>query len=409
MTETPPRPTLSTGELVPMLALLISLAAMAIDSMLPALGLIGRDLGVANANDTQLVVSALFLGMSLGQAFIGPLSDSVGRKRAIYAALAVFITGTLISMTAHTFTAMLVGRVLQGAGAAGPRIVVVALVRDQYGGRAMARIMSVIMAVFIVVPALAPSIGQAVLWVADWRMIFGFLLLQATVAGLWFSVRHPETLPPAKRMAFSVGRIARAVAETVRTRIALGYTVAAGLVFGQLLGYLSTAQQIFVGQYGVGDAFPLYFGALALALGSASVVNSRIVVRLGMHTISRRALLTQAVLSCAFLAIAYAQDGAPPLWQLMAYLMGAFFCLGMLFGNFNALAMEPLAHIAGTAAAVIGSLSTFISLGFGVAIGRTLDDTVLPLVAGFAGLGIASFAVMAWTERAAPEATSPSR
>jgi len=294
---------------------------------------------------------------------------------------------------------MLAGRFLQGIGAAGPRTVMVALVRDQFEGRAMARIMSLVMAVFILVPAVAPALGQAILLIGHWRAIFGLLLGLALIALVWFTVRQPETLPPDRRATLSAGRIALAIRDVCLNRVALGYTIAAGLIFGAFIGYLTSAQQVFQEQYGVGERFPLYFAALSLAIGGASYVNSKLVMRHGMRPLSWAALLVLSGLSIAFLVAAALLGGSPPLWALMGYWFAAFFCLGLLFGNFNALAMEPMGHIAGVAAAVIGSITTVISVILGTAIAQAYDGTVLPLVGGFAVLGVASAVTMAWTER----------
>ncbi len=397
MSRTGPRPRF--GEFVTLTALIISLVALSIDVMLPALQQIGGELGARRANDAQLVISALFVGLALGQVFFGPLSDSVGRKPAIHAGLVLFIIGCLMSILATDFTVMLAGRVLQGLGAAGPRSVAIALVRDRYEGRAMARVMSLVMGVFILVPALAPGIGQIILMIAHWRAIFGFMLAVAAVSLVWFALRQPETLAPERRVGFSPARILLAVRETCGSRVAFGYTLASGLIFGAFVGYLNSAQQIFQIQYGLGALFPLYFAALALAIGSASFVNARLVMRHGMRRLSAWALGLLAGLSLAFLVPAYLAAGTPPLWALMAYMAAAFFCIGMLFANFNALAMAPLGHIAGVGTAVVGSLTTLISMSLGAAIGWTYDGTVLPLVAGFALLGLAAIAVMCWTER----------
>jgi DHA1 family bicyclomycin/chloramphenicol resistance-like MFS transporter len=276
--------------------------------------------------------------------------------------------------------------------------VTVALVRDQYQGRAMARVMSFVMAVFILVPVIAPSIGQGILIVAHWRAIFGLFLALALIAFTWFALRQPETLLPNRRIPFSLERIVRAIREIVTNRVAFGYTLTAGLALGAFLGYLNSAQQIFQEQYGLGRLFPLFFGALALALGSASFANGRLVMRYGMRRLSTWASLSVVGLSLIFLPIAYALSGQPPLWALMAYLLATFFGIGILFGNLNALAMEPLGHIAGVGAAVVGALSTFISMLLGTLIGQSYDGTILPLVGGFAILSAASVLVMRWVE-----------
>ncbi len=396
MARTPPQPRF--GEFVTLTALVISLVALSIDIMLPSLQQIAGDLGAPRANDSQLILSALFAGLAAGQMVYGPLSDSIGRKPAIHAGLLLFIIGCLMSILATNFTVMLAGRVLQGLGAAGPRSVIVALVRDRYEGRAMARIMSLVMAVFIMVPALAPGIGQIILMVAHWRAIFGFLLAVAVISLIWFALRQPETLAPERRVDFSPSRIFLAVRETCSNRVAFGYTLASGLIFGAFVGYLNSAPQIFQIKYGLGELFPLYFAVLALSIGGASLLNGRLVMRHGMRRLSAWALGLLTGLSLAFLVLANLADGVPPLWALMAYMVVAFFCIGMLFANFSALAMEPLGHIAGVGAAVVGSLTTVISMILGTIIGQAYDGTVIPLVAGFALLGLAAIAVMRWTE-----------
>ncbi len=391
----------SSAEFVALAALLISLVALSIDAMLPALGRMAQDLEVKNPNDIQLVIAAIFLGLAIAQMAFGPLSDAIGRKPTIYIGLAIFCVGCVVSMLANDFRWMLVGRVLQGVGAAGPRIVTIALIRDQYKGEAMARIMSTVLAIFIIVPAVAPAVGQAILMVAHWRAIFGVLLAQGVLALVWFAWRQPETLDKAARMPLSPSRVGRAIVETCKNRTALGYTVAAGLVFGAFLGYINSAQQIFQVQYEVGSMFPLYFGGLAAAIGLASIFNARMVVKLGMFHLSLRALWSLSILSLLALGPAILLDGNPPLWALMTFLVPAFFCVGILFGNFNSLAMEPMGHIAGTAAAVIASLSTAISLAFAVLIGQSFDGTILPLVYGMAGLSTITLPILSWVPKRA--------
>ena len=381
------------------MALLTSLVALSIDAMLPALSIIGVDLNVQRENGTQLIVTALFVGFAVGQLVFGPISDSAGRKFPIYTGLGLFMLGSILSMIAWSFPVMLAGRILQGFGAAAPRIVTIALIRDRYQGRSMARIMSFVMAIFILVPMIAPALGQAVLLVASWRMIFGLLLLLALIVSVWFSLRQPETLPPAQRVPFSLRRIAAAAGEVVRDRCALGYMMASGLIFGAFLGYLNSAQQIFQVQFSAGTRFPLYFGALALSIGCASYLNAQLVMRFGMRLLSWRALQAASIVSGGYVVFAWTIAGTPPLWTFMTWGSITFFCLGLVFGNFNAMAIESLGHIAGVAAAVIGSVATLISLLFGLLIGQAYDGTVLPLVGGFALLGMSSLIVMHLTER----------
>lgn len=394
-----PSKRLPFAEFVTLLALMISIVAMATDIMLPALSQIGHDLKVADPNHVQLIVSALFLGFAVGQVVAGPVSDSIGRKPVIYIGYTIFLFGCLLSLFATDITVMLIGRVFQGLGAACPRIITLALVRDEYEGRAMARIMSITMAVFILVPAIAPAIGQGVILVSNWHMTFVLLMAMAIVSVLWFAIRQPETLAKADRRRFSVSNIAGGVREALGYRAAVGYTLAAGCVFGAFLGYLSSAQQVFQTGFGVGELFPLYFGAAALTIGLASIFNSRLVMRLGMRYLTWRAVMAMTVLSFLFLVPIVLTDGLPPLWSFMIWLLATFFCVGIMFGNFNAMAMEPLGHMAGLGAALVGSGSTFVSLPLGWAVGAAFNGGALPLVAGFAVLGAASMSIMFFTER----------
>jgi DHA1 family bicyclomycin/chloramphenicol resistance-like MFS transporter len=398
-------------EFVTLLALTTSLVALSIDAMLPALQQIGDELGATGANDNQLVVTALFLGFAFGQFIYGPVSDSVGRKPAIYAGFLVFIAGCIFCIAAESFSTMLVGRVLQGIGAAGPRIVSMAIVRDRYAGAAMARIMSMVMAVFILVPVLAPALGQGIMFLAHWRAIFWALLVLAMTVSVWFALRLPETLTSERRSPLSLWRMARGVTETFRNRIAFGYTIAAGLSFSAFVAYLSSSQAILQIQYGLGTHFPFYFGGLALCIGTASVVNAKLVMRFGMSWLAKRALWTLSFASTAFFVFAFTAvepQGHPPLGAFMAYCAVTFFCMGILFGNFNAMAMEPLGHIAGVASAVVSAMATGIALFFSYLISQAYDGTVLPLVGGFALLGFIAITVVAWTERGlAPKRAKP--
>jgi MFS transporter, DHA1 family, multidrug resistance protein len=246
----------SYAEFVSLVSLMTSLAALSIDAMLPSLPQIGSDLNVQNVNDRQLVISVLFLGMALGQLFFGPLSDHTGRKPAIYAGYAIFIAGSLLSVLAVNFTIMLLGRLLQGVGISSPRAVTLALVRDRYAGRAMARVMSFVMTVFILVPMLAPTFGQAVLLFFGWRAIFLSFILMAIVTFVWFALRMPETLALENRSAFSLGQIISTMQAILMIRVALGYTITAGLIHGVFLGYLNSTQQIFQNSMNWGPGFP---------------------------------------------------------------------------------------------------------------------------------------------------------
>ena len=387
---------LRIGEFVPLVALLFSLVALSIDAMLPALPELGRDLGVARPNDVQYVVVSVFLGLGFGQAFFGPLSDRIGRKPAIYAGLAVFMAGCIVSAVAPTFEVMIAGRVLQGIGVAAPRIVTMALVRDQYGGRAMARIMSFAMAFFILVPAVAPALGLLVLRTVGWRSIFlGFFVI-AAIAFVWLFARQPETLPAARRRPFSLRVIARAVREILGIRAAVGYTVATGFAFSPFVAYLSAAPQMFEQGYGVRDSFVAWFAILALVIGAASIVNGRLVMRYGMRRLSTIAAAAIALVSTAAWIGLFSCDGLFPFWLFMAYFLLVFLCVGLLFGNLNALAMEPLGRVAGVGASVVASLGTLISVPLGAAVGQSFDGTLYAQVGAFAVFGAGMLVAIWW-------------
>lgn len=385
-------------EFVALMAMLSALDALSIDAMLPALQDIGREFALARENDTQLVVAMVFFGFAIGQLFAGPLSDSYGRKRIAYVGLLIYLAGSLGAMLAFSFPMLLGARVLQGVGASIPYVLSMAMVRDQYAGRAMARIMSFITMIFILVPMIAPAMGQAVLLIFDWRAIFACYLGLGALTLAWFALRQPETLKPADRHPFSIRRIVLTTVEICTTRVTLGYILAQGFIIGAFIGYLSTAQQIFQVQYGLGALFPACFAALAASLGLASFLNSKLVLRLGMLRICRIALAVLIAVSAAFTLIALAFGGHPPLWALMLYLATAFACVGMLFGNLYAAAMEPLGHVAGIGASAVGSLATLISLPLATLVGQSYDGSVLPLILGFAILGAFAAIAVWWGE-----------
>lgn len=393
------RTPLPLTEFVVLLALMISIIAMSIDMMLPALDVIGQDLGVADPNDAQLVVVALVLGFSIGQVFAGPLSDTLGRKPVIYLGYAIFVVGCGLSMWATNWETMIVGRVLQGIGAAAPRIVTMALVRDGYEGRAMARILSIVSGIFILVPTVAPALGYGVVQISGWRGIFGVFIFLSVITWVWFALRQPETLDIENRRAFSLSNIWSGTLEILRSRTAVGYTAVLGLIFGAFLGYLSVAQQVFEITFHTGPMFVIYFGVGALTIGLASFVNSSLVIRLGMRRLIWISTLALAGISILFAIPVYLAAGVPDFWLFMAWLLAAFFCIGILFGNLNAIAMEPLGNIAGLGAALVGSLSNFVSLPLGLMIGQGFDGGLTSLVLGFAGLSLLALVIIVWTER----------
>ena len=388
------KPPLKFGEFVVLMASMMALVAMSIDAMLPALSVIGAELEVEEVNRTQLIISIIFLGMALGQIIYGPLSDTLGRNITIYAGFALFFVGSAICVLTSDFETLLAGRFLQGFGLASPRIVCTAIIRDQYAGNAMARVVSFTMAIFILVPMVAPAFGQLVLLVANWRVISVAIFAIGLITHIWFAIRQPDSLAAEKRIPFSLRGVLRAMIEVVRCRIALSNTLIAGLISGSFLAYLSTVQQIFQIQYGLGKLFPLVFAMLALSIGLSSFINSRLVMKFGMQHLTWKALIILSLSSVIAAPICLLTQGHPPLIVLLVYLAIALFSIGILFGNLNAMAMEPLGHSAGVGAAVIGSLSTFISVPLGITIAQCYEGSIVPIVAGFAVCGLISMVIM---------------
>jgi DHA1 family bicyclomycin/chloramphenicol resistance-like MFS transporter len=368
-------------------ALLISLTAMSIDIMLPSLPQIGTAFSVAHANETQQILTSYMVGLGIGQLVWGPLSDRFGRKFLLLFGLLVFVLGSLACLLAPTLGAMLGARAVQGFGGAAARVISVAIVRDLFAGRQMARVMSTVMTVFIAVPIFAPSVGQALAHVGNWRWNFYVLLCAGLFGMVWAGYRLSETSRPASAAPLGFIDGCRAV---LSNRVTLGYTIASGFMFACLVSYISSAQQIFVDVYALGSLFPVMFGAIAGSLAVASFSNAQMVQRLGMRRVSHSALFGLLVAASAMSLASLA--GRPPLIVFGLLMALAFFCFGLMFANFNAIAMHPMAHVAGTAASLIGFTSTLIGAFLGWTVGRLFDGTVRPLAIGFLLLGIGALA-----------------
>jgi MFS transporter, DHA1 family, multidrug resistance protein len=390
------------NEFIALVALLTALVAMSIDTMLPAVGQIAVELGAANPNDRQLVVLGFFAGMMVGTLLFGPISDSIGRKPTIYVGLVFYIAGSLLCMVSPTFPVLIAGRLLQGFGAASSRVVAMAMVRDGAKGAEMARIMSFVMSVFMLVPILAPSVGQLVLYVASWRIIFAGFIVAAILAGLWLAMRQEETLPLERRLPFSARKLASSAAEVIRHPISLGYTIAVGGIFGAFTTYLGTCQQIFAEQYAQGDYFALWFGVLAISIALAMIANGNLVVKLGMRLITKWAIIGFVVCWAIMMVFNLAYSGHPPLPVVGVIFFVSFFFSGLLFGNYNAMAMEPMGHIAGIAAAVSGALSSFIAVALAVIAGRYYDGSLWPISTAFLVYGIVTYISSEWAARSRP-------
>ncbi len=388
---------LSFFEFVSLIALLMALTALSIDVMLPALPQIGTELGASDENDRQLVISVYFIGFAAGQLLFGPLSDRYGRRQPLLAGLVLYIAGTIIALTSGSFAGLLAARIFQGFGASSPRVIALAIVRDRFGGREMARVMSFVMMVFIVVPILAPGVGEIILQLSGWRIIFYFLLFVAISSMIWAWLRLPETRHEEDRLPFSVASIWQATKLVVTTRQTAGYTIGMGFVFGLLLSYIVSAEQIFVDVYGLGGRFPVAFGAISCFLVAASGLNALFVRKIGMRGVSHRAIFAGLAV-CGVMALAGFPE-KPPLVLFGLYMGIVFFCFGVIMPNFSALSMEPMSHIAGTASSLAGFYSTVAGAGFGTAIGRAFDGSVRPLCIGITLLFIATLVTVLITER----------
>jgi DHA1 family bicyclomycin/chloramphenicol resistance-like MFS transporter len=385
------------AEIVAFTAAVLALNALAIDMMLPALGLIGAALGAAGDNDRQLIVVVYVVANGIAQPFFGPLADRFGRRPALLAAFAGYILGSALSVVAGSFALLLAARALQGAATAAARVAILAVVRDQCAGRRMAEVMSLAITVFMAAPIVAPALGQLLLFAAPWRGIFVALLLYGGALALWTFARAPETLPREARIKLDLAHVAASYREFLRTRQSVGYTLVAGLFFGALFGYVSAAQQIFVDTFRLGPRFPFAFSTVAASLALATLVNARLVGRIGMRRLLHGAALLFLAANLAHFALAIAAgDGLAVFLVFMAL---SFFALGLIGANSTALAMEPMGHIAGAAAAANGFLGATLAGVLGGLIGRAYDGTTRPVVAGFLALGLAGVLVILWAEK----------
>lgn len=391
----PRRPSLTTVELIAMVGGLMALNALSIDILLPALSEIGAALG-AEGNHRQLVITAYVFGFGLAQLGFGPLSDALGRRAVLLWSLAAYLLATVLCLLAQDMWWMFIARFLQGVAAAATRVIAVAVVRDLVSGRRMAEIMSFAMTVFMVAPIIAPSIGQGVLMIATWPWIFVVLMVMSAILSVWMIVRLPETLPVEHRIELSVRAAARNYILAAANRCSAGYIVAASLIFGALFAFIATSEQVLDELYGLEAYFPLAFGAVAIGLAIANIINARIVGKLGMRRITHAALIAFLIINIVHLIIA--QAGLPPFWLYFSLLSAAMVLFAMMGANFSALVMEPAGERAGTAAALYGAMSSMSGAVLGSMIGQAFDGTVLPLLIGYVALGAASLIVVFWTE-----------
>jgi len=377
-------------EFVALMASLMSIVALSIDALLPALPQIGEAIGITNASNKQLLITMIFLGLGFGQLLLGPLSDSFGRKSIIYVGFIIFIIGSLLCLMTKSLNVMVIGRILQGVGLSAPRSISLSMIRDEFSGDYMAKIISIVVMFFLLIPIIAPSLGLFLLNLFNWQSIFYFNLAFGIIVMTWFWLRQPETLNKKKRIKFSYRLFIDGTIEFFKHKDAIAYTLISGFITGSFMVYLSTSQQIFQEQYNLADMFPYIFASLAISIGFATFFNSKLVVRYGMITIAYRACIAYAIISVLYVILFWSSKN-PSIYILLTFFALQFFAVGFLFGNLRALAMQPVGHIAGIGAALNGFISTIMAVPIATYIGGFVKDSVLPLFIGFSIFGILSF------------------
>ena len=383
----------SQFEFIALMASLMSIVALSIDALLPALDYIGLSIGTINNTDNQLLITMIFFGLGLGPLLFGPISDSLGRKPIVFIGLALYIIASFICVYANNLETMIVGRILQGIGLSAPRTISIAMVRDSFSGDYMARIMSFITVVFLLVPIVAPAIGKYILDRYNWQAIFYVQLIFSGFVAFWFWKRQPETLTKNKRIKFTKHIFVNGLKEILKSKTTIGYTIITGFITGSFMVYLSTAQQIFQIQYNLKEQFPIIFAGIAISIGAATFLNGTLVLKYGMRKIVTSSLLAFFIFSL-FYVILFNSSKNPSIIILLSFLGLQFFSIGFLFGNLRALAMEPIGHIAGIGAAITGFISTIMAVPISIFIGSFVANTALPLFIGFLVCSIFSIIIL---------------
>ena len=385
-------------EFILLMACLMSIVALSIDTILPALNPIGLSIGTVNQNENQLLITMIFLGLGLGQLIFGPISDSFGRKPVVYIGFTVFMLASFLCIAAPNIEIMVIGRILQGIGLSASRSISIAMIRDRFEGDYMAKIMSFVVTIFILVPIIAPTLGKFLLDNYGWESIFYSQLLFGIVVLCWFWKRQPETLPPAYKKKFSMAIFINGSKEFIKYRSAVIFTLISGLATGSFMVFLSTSQHIFEVQYGLVDQFPYIFGALAFSVGVATFTNGTLVVRFGMKKLVTIFSIVFSLTSLLYIGIFYGETN-PSISILILFLALQFFSVGFLFGNVRSLAMQPLGHIAGIGAAINGFISTIMAVPIATFIGSFVETTALPLFIGFAACGLGSLLLLLFVKK----------
>ena len=382
-------------EFVVLAAATMSTQAIAIDAILPALPVIVQALNVENPNHGQWLVTSYMAGLGCGQLFWGLMSDRFGRRRILIGGLSLYVIAALICSLSGSFQTLLAWRFVHGLAAACVTVTR-SFIRDLYSGRDMARVMSLTFVVFLMVPMLAPSLGQAILWVAPWRYIFVVFAGFAGIVATWAYLRLPETLHPAYRLTLDFKSISSAARLVLGTRSSMFYTLAMTVMFGSLMAYVAMVQQIFADVFHRASWMPSMFALCAIFMGVAAFLNSRIVQRLGMRLISHTALL--AFIAVTGLHTVIALLGLGTMWTFVVFQAATMACFSLSVSNFGAMAMEPMGEVAGMAASVQGFISTFGGALLGAFIGRLYDGTIVPLATGAVVCGVVSLGCVLFAE-----------
>jgi DHA1 family bicyclomycin/chloramphenicol resistance-like MFS transporter len=383
-------------EFVALMAMLQACQALAIDAMLPALGVMSRELGVFDSNERQLVVGVFLICSGLGSLFPGALADRFGRRPVLFACVGGYVLFSLAAALSPSFTVLLVMRSCAGLVSSGMVVLSAAIVRDRFSGDKMARTQSLIGMVFMVVPMAAPSLGQAVLLFAGWRWIFGIMAALGAAVWLWLWLRLPETLHPEFRQRIDIGAIAANMRCALTTRAAIGYVVGMALIQAALFGYINSSQQLVAEHFGAGELFPLVFGGMALCMALANLTNSRIVERFGARRVSHTAVLAYIVLGAVQFILA--AGGHETIWQFIPVMTLNLCLMGFIGANFQSIALQPFARIAGAAASLQVFMRLLLGASLGALIGQAYDGTTRPLAIALVAAGISALLLVLYSE-----------
>ena len=383
-------------ELVVMMASLMALNALAIDAMLPAFPAMVDGLALRYPNQIQYVKSVFLIGTGLGALVYGPLSDRFGRKPILLFSVLGSTVFSLACSFADSFEFLIAMRFGHGLLAAAMGVLVVSVIRDRFSGDAMAKRMSTIFLIFMIVPIIAPTIGQAVLLFAGWRVIFDLMAVMAFAAAFWVWLRLPETLSPENVIPIEPGALAKAWKQVVLHRNAAGYTLGAGIVQGALFGYLNSSQQLFDKVFDAKEFFTIGFAIVAVGIAVSNFTNARIVERFGARRVSQTALISFIIIGGMQLAAAFLAPTSLPIF--VALLTANMAMIGFIGSNFSSIAMTPFGHVAGAASSFQTFARTIIAATIGAIIGQQFDGSVAPVAAGFVACGFVALGLVLWCE-----------